>query len=61
VVPEYLQSKATPKLIAQGVLDWLNHPAEVTHLQKIFLKMHQDLSLDTPRVAQHAIEKILSL
>jgi len=61
VVPEYLQSKATPILIAQGVLDWLNHPAEVTHLQKIFLKMHQDLSLDTPRVAQHAIEKILSL
>jgi lipid-A-disaccharide synthase len=61
VVPEYLQSKATPTLIAQGVLDWLNHPAEVTHLQKIFLKMHQDLSLDTPRVAQHAIEKIISL
>ena len=60
VVPEFLQSKATPDLIAKGVTHWLEKPIEVSKLKKIFLKMHQDLTLDTPKVAYHAIEKILN-
>ena len=60
VVPELLQSKAMPQAIAQGVLDWLNNPSEVSRLKSIFLNMHKDLILDTPKVTLHAIEKILA-
>ena len=60
VVPELLQSKARPQAIAQGVLDWLNNPIEVSRLKSIFLNMHKDLILDTPKVTLHAIEKILA-
>ena len=60
VVPELLQSKARPQAIAQGVLDWLNNPIEVSRLKSIFLKMHKNLILDTPKVTLNAIEKILA-
>lgn len=59
VVPEFLQTDATPKAIANGILHWLDNPNAIAHLKDIFLKMHKDLRLDTPRVARNAIEKFL--
>ena len=59
VVPELLQSKATPQALALGVLHWLHHPDKVDALKLTFSRLHQSLRADTPTVAINAIEKIL--
>jgi lipid-A-disaccharide synthase len=60
VVPELLQERATPVAMAEAVLEWLNQPAKIQSLQQRFTLLHQTLLLDTPQLAAHAIQKILS-
>lgn len=59
VVPELLQSQATPQALAACVSDWLQQPNKVQTLQQTFSRLHQSLRADTPKVAAHAIAQIL--
>ena len=60
VVPELLQQAATPRALADAVLNGLAaKPAQVADLQQRFTELHLQLRQDTPRLAAHAIEKIL--
>ena len=59
VVPELLQSQATPVALARCVTDWLEQPARVQALQQTFSRLHQTLRADTPKVATDAIAQIL--
>jgi len=60
LVPELLQERATPVAMAEAVLDWLTEPAKIQSLQKRFTQLHQTLLRDTPHLAAHAIQKVLS-
>ena len=60
VVPELLQGAATPKALAQGVLDWLDAPERITVLQQRFETLHHTLRRDTAQLATDAIKKILA-
>lgn len=59
VVPELLQSRATPQALADGVTDWLQQPAKAQALRQTFSRMHQSLRADTSQVATDAIAQIL--
>ena len=59
VVPELLQGAATPKALAQAVLDWLDAPERITVLQQRFETLHHTLRRDTAQLATDAIEKML--
>lgn len=60
VVPERIQSQATPASLADAVDQWLKHPEQVTKLQATFSQLHESLRADTASIATHAIEKILA-
>ena len=59
VVPELLQSQATPAALANCVTQWLEQPVKVEALRQTFSLLHQSLRADTPRVATDAIAQIL--
>jgi lipid-A-disaccharide synthase len=60
VVPELIQAQATPKAIANSVLEWLSDPTRVAELKATFSQLHESLRADTASIAAHAIEKILA-
>lgn len=60
VVPELLQDQATPERMAQSVLAWLASPAKIRQLKERFTQLHHSLMRDTPELAAHALQKILS-
>jgi lipid-A-disaccharide synthase len=60
VVPELLQDAAAPQRLADAVLDWLGSPAKIELLQQRFTQLHHSLLRDTPQLAAHAIQKVLS-
>jgi lipid-A-disaccharide synthase len=60
VVPELLQDEATPQALAQAVLAWLQAPEKMTAVQQRFADLHEQLRRDTPQLAAHAIEEVLS-
>ena len=64
VVPELLQDAATPQALADAVAQWLDapqrDPARLAHLERRFTDLHRELHRDTPQLAAHAIQKILS-
>lgn len=63
VVPELLQSAATPKALAAEVLRWLSarasEPEALTALESRFTQLHHELQRDTAQLATDAIQKIL--
>ena len=60
VVPELLQDAATPRALADAVLQWLQAPPEkIAAVQQRFTQLHAELQRDTAAVATDAIEKIL--
>ncbi len=63
VVPELLQQAATPKALAESVLDWLDaaqtNPARIAQLEQRFTDLHSILQRDTAQLASHAIETVL--
>lgn len=63
VVPELLQDAATPRALAEGVLDWLRakhqQPERVQALEARFAVLHQLLQRDTARLATEAIRGVL--
>lgn len=60
VVPELLQGAATPKALAQAVLDWLDAPERIAALQQRFEALHHTLRRNTAQLATHAIENLLA-
>jgi lipid-A-disaccharide synthase len=63
VVPELLQSAATPAALAAEVLRWLEaartEPEKIAALEQRFTTLHTELQCDTPTLAAHAIAHIL--
>ena len=63
VVPELLQSAATPKALAAEVLRWLNArtsaPETLAVIETRFTQLHHDLQRNTAQLATDAIQKIL--
>ena len=60
VVPELLQTEATPCALAKAIQDWIDHPAKVKAMREKFHRMHLALRKDTTALATDAIEKILA-
>lgn len=64
VVPELIQERATPRALADALLQWLDalqhQPAKIAALQQQFTTLHHSLRRDTSALATDAIEKILA-
>ncbi len=64
VVPELLQDRATPRALADAMLQWFDamdrEPAKIATLQHRFLALHHTLKRDTSTLATDAIEKIIT-
>lgn len=59
VVPERIQSAATPERLANDVLGWLDAPERAVALARRFTDLHHLLRRDTARTATDAIAKVL--
>jgi lipid-A-disaccharide synthase len=59
VVPELLQSDATPAKLADATLAWLDDPARCASIVQRFDGLHRQLRQNTARAATDAIEKVL--
>jgi len=60
VVPEWLQDEATPQRLADALAEWLASPAKIQALEHTFTQLHHSLLRNTPELATHAIQKVLS-
>jgi lipid-A-disaccharide synthase len=58
VVPERIQSDATPEQLAADVLAWLDAPQREEALRARFSELHHQLRRDTARTATDAIAQI---
>jgi lipid-A-disaccharide synthase len=63
VVPELLQDAATPKALADAVLQWIDAkisaPEKIAAVEQRFSQLHQELQRDTAQLATDAIQNIL--
>jgi lipid-A-disaccharide synthase len=59
VVPERIQSEATPHKLAADVLGWLDAPQRGEALQRRFTELHHQLRRNTARTATDAIAQII--
>ena len=63
VVPELLQSAATPQALAEATLAWLDtkarEPAKIQALEQRFSRLHTELQRSTSDLATDAIKQIL--
>jgi lipid-A-disaccharide synthase len=60
VVPELLQSDASPDALARETLAWLEAPERVARLQERFTALHHTLRRGTARTATDAIAQVIS-
>jgi len=65
VVPELLQDAATPRALADALLQWIDAktsaPEKIAAVQQRFTQLHDELKQDTPQLATDAIQKILEI
>lgn len=60
VVPELLQGAATPRALADAVLQWLRAaPEKIAALEQRFTLLHAELQRNTAAMATDAIEQVL--
>lgn len=59
VVPELLQDAATPRTLADAVLQWLHEPERARATAQRFEVLHESLRRDTPRLAADAVGALL--
>jgi lipid-A-disaccharide synthase len=59
VVPELLQSDATPEKLSAAILDWLNHPSKVAQLKERFAKLHETLRRPTGLLVAQAVAQTI--
>jgi lipid-A-disaccharide synthase len=60
VVPELLQSDATPEKLSAAVLDWLENPTKVSKLQERFSIMHETLRRPTGLLVAQAVAQTIA-
>lgn len=60
VVPELLQSDATPQRLAAETMRWLDQTDRCAGLADRFMRLHQQLRCDTVRKSVDAIARVLS-
>lgn len=61
VVPELLQDDATPNLLADAVLDWLNRPVKVQELKMRFAELHASLRRPTGLLVAQAVMQTIAM
>ncbi|MBU6503822.1 MAG: lipid-A-disaccharide synthase, partial [Burkholderiales bacterium] len=60
VVPELLQGAATPRALADAVLQWLRAaPEKMAALEQRFTMLHTELQRNTAAMATDAIQQVL--
>ncbi len=59
VVPEFIQHRCAPDLLADAVQGWLDDPARCAALARRFADLHHLLKRDTARAATDAIAQVL--
>ena len=59
VVPELLQDDATPRKLADALLDWLNNPSKVIQLKSRFAEMHETLRRPTGLLVAQAVAQTI--
>ena len=59
VVPELLQDAATPRALADAVLQWLDDLGRTRAIAQRFETLHESLRRDTPRLAADAVGALL--
>lgn len=59
LVPEFIQSAAEPKKMAQALLDFLMHPDKMQTLEKKFTEIHLRLRCDANHRAATAVKDII--
>lgn len=59
LVPEFLQDKATPASLAQGLLDQLADKQHIEQLEQEFTRIHESLRQDNARTAARAVIGLL--
>ena len=59
VVPELLQSEATPEHLSKATLAWLEDPARGQSLVQRFTELHQTLMQDTSALCAQAVRQVL--
>ena len=60
VVPEFLQSAATPQALSQALQGWLAQPEKIHALEQRFTALHTELQRDTLSLASHAIAQVIN-
>lgn len=55
LVPEYFQHEAQPEILAQDLLNFINHPEKQRELQTRFIQIHEQLRRDASREAARSI------
>lgn len=60
LVPEFIQNDATPENLSDALLDYLDHPEKMVHLEKKFLQMHKELRCDANREAAQTVLNLLA-
>ena len=61
VVPERLQSKASPEALAQETLAWLEDPQRVGQYQSRMRELHLTLMRDTPALCAQVLGELMGL
>lgn len=60
-VPEFIQHQATPETLSAALLNFLNHPEKVKHLEDHFTSLHKKLQLNASETAAMAVSNMLGL
>lgn len=60
VVPEFLQSAATPQALSRAVLAWLEDPIGSDKVAQRFADLHHELLRDTPHLCAQDVAKVLA-
>jgi lipid-A-disaccharide synthase len=60
VVPELIQSAATPEALAAATLAWFDAPEKVAQLERQFTTLHTQLLRNTSELAADAIAQVLN-
>jgi lipid-A-disaccharide synthase len=59
VVPELLQSQATPQALAQETLAWVEDPARVKRFKSRMNTLHQSLHRNTPELCADVLSRLI--
>ncbi len=60
LVPEFIQSEATPENMSHALLDYLDHPEKTLELEERFMKIHQQLRCDANQQAAKAVLNLIA-